>query len=789
VLDEASYATILLSDDFLCVHSGVAVQYAHSLPERDEANWELLSKHLEEVGARAAEFAAFFGAEEIARAAGLLHDIGKCSDQYQKYIRGKGSSPDHSTAGAQVAVRRYATDDQAVFGRLIAFAVAGHHAGLADGTGNNAASLDARLAKAVPHYDGWEAQTHGLSERLRARLPFKPARKSDPGYSLAFLGRMLFSCLVDADFLATERFYAQATGEAIQRGGHASLSVLQARLKEYMAGLIKKAEPGPIDGLRADILAHARAKAALPPGLFTMTVPTGGGKTLASLAFAFDHAAQHGLERIIYVIPYTSIIEQTARVFREALGEDNVLEHHGNVDWGRPLREDPGRADDEGPAGFQKLLRAAENWDVPVVVTTAVQFFESLHAARPSRCRKLHNLPRSVVILDEAQTLPVHLLRPCMAAIDELAANYGASVVLCTATQPALKRQDGFAGGLDIPEDRELAPNPEELYRRLRRVKVEYAGCVPDAVIVARFAETERMLCIVNSRKHAQVLFGMISRLSGACHLTTLMCPLHRRAMLADIRTALAAERPVRLVATSLVEAGVDLDFPEVWRAETGLDSLAQAAGRCNREGKLPVGRTVLFEAADHKLPLVFRQPVDAMKDALRHHGDDPLGLEAVRQYFRTLYWAKGEDALDAAKLAGERYPILAAVKESFDARSRKLDTPFASIAAAFHIIEDTMDPVIVPWRGGRDPDEVPQLLAALRFAARPPGAVLRRLQQFTVSVPMRARLALIASGAVQPVSPDYGDRFVTLVADSLYSDQIGLSLDPFGMSVEAGFM
>lgn len=765
------------------------MQYAHSLRERDEADWELLSVHLAEVGDRAAEFAARFGAEEIARAAGLLHDIGKCSDQYQKYIRGMAPSPDHSTAGAQVAVRRYAAPDQSVFGRLIAFAVAGHHAGLADGTGNNATTLDARLTKAVPHYDGWEAQTRGLSEQLKARLPFKSGRKSDAGYSLAFLCRMLFSCLVDADFLATERFYAQAAGERIRRGGHAPLSVLQARLNEYMTCVIKKAEPGPIDGLRADILAHACGKAALAPGLFTMTVPTGGGKTLASLDFALEHAVQHGLERIIYVIPYTSIIEQTARVFREALGDENVLEHHGNVDWERPSREDPGRADDEGPTGLQKLRRAAENWDVPVVVTTAVQFFESLHAARPSRCRKLHNIAHSVVILDEAQTLPVHLLRPCIAAIDELTANYGASVVLCTATQPALKRQDSFTGGLDIPEDRELAPNPQELYRSLRRVKVEYAGCVPDAVIAARFAETERMLCIVNSRKHAQVLFGMISGLSGARHLTTLMCPLHRRAMLADIRTALAAEGPVRLVATSLIEAGVDLDFPEVWRAETGLDSLAQAAGRCNREGKLPVGRTVLFEAADHKLPPVFRQPVDAMKDALRHYGEDPLGLEAVREYYRTLYWAKGDDALDAAKLDGERYPIIAAVKESFDARSLKLDTPFASIAAAFHIIEDAMDPVIVPWRGGSDPDEVPKLLAALRLAARPPGVVLRRLQQFTVSVPMRARLAMIASGAVQPVSPDYGDRFVALVADSLYNDQTGLSLDPFAMTVESGFM
>lgn len=767
----------------------VVVQYAHSLPGHEESYWELLSVHLAEVGARAAEFAARFGTEEIARAAGLLHDIGKCSNQYQQYIRGRSPSPDHSTAGAQVAAQRYTAPDQVLYGRLIAFAVAGHHSGLADGIGSSAATLSARLAKEVPRYAGWEDHAKGLSGRLTARLPSKPGRKSDPAYSLAFLGRMIFSCLVDADFLATEGFYARAARERIERGRHASLSVLQGRLNEYLARLVRKAEPGPIDGLRAHILTHARAKSALGPGLFTLTVPTGGGKTLASLAFALDHAVRHELERIVYVIPYTSIIEQTAGVFREALGEADVLEHHGNVDWEQAPLGNQGSADDEDPTGMHKLRRAAENWDVPVIVTTAVQFFESLYAARPSRCRRLHNLARSIVILDEAQTLPIHLMRPCLAAIDELGANYGASVVLCTATQPALKRRDGFEGGLDIPDDRELAPNPEGLYRQLKRVMVEQAGSMCDTAIAARFAEAERMLCIVNSRKHAQALFGLISELSGAHHLSTLMCPAHRRAALAEIRAALAAKRPVRLVATSLIEAGVDLDFPEVWRAEAGLDSLAQAAGRCNREGLLAMGRMVVFRAADHKLPSMFRQTVDAMQEAFRHHGNDPLGLEAVRRYFRTLYWAKGEDALDAGKLDGERYPILAAIREAFDARTRRLDTPFASIAAAFRLIEDTMDPVIVPWHRGIDPGEVPQLLAALRSAPRPPGGVLRRLQQFTVSIPERARLAMLASGAVQPVSADYGDRFVVLVADSLYSDQIGLSLDPFGMNIEAGIM
>ncbi len=769
---------------------GRSLRHAHSLPGRSEDGWEPLSDHLVDVGAGAAAFAAPFGAEQVARAAGLLHDIGKCSAEYQAYIRDEGPSPDHSTAGAKEAIHRYRGGGQDIYGRLIAFAVAGHHAGLADGAGTGAASLDSRLNKTVPAYEGWKDEVVGLPETLSTGLKLKPG--ASHGYSLALLGRMLFSCLVDADFLATEKFYAKSRDEEAERGGHATLGTLRERLDRHLAALAGDATDTALNRLRAEILAHARDKASCDPGLFTMTVPTGGGKTLAGLAFALDHAIRHGLSRVIYVIPYTSIIEQTADIFRAVLGDKDVLEHHGNIDWERPPGGSVGAADDEGDDGWRKLRRASENWDVPVVVTTAVQFFESLHAARTSRCRKLHNLARSVVILDEAQTLPVPLLRPCMAAIDELAANYGASIVLCTATQPALKReQDGFRNGLTISDDRELAPDPDRLYEQLRRVTVEHRGAVTDAEIAARFGEAARMLCIVNSRSHAQALFALIADLPGARHLTTLMCPAHRRQVLKEVREELKAGRPARIVSTSLIEAGVDIDLPEVWRAETGLDSIAQAAGRCNREGAAEPGRVVVFAAADHKLPAIFRQQVDAMKEALRHHAGDPLGLDAVRRYFRTLYWQKGEAALDAAKLEGETYPILAALHASFN--GRKLDTPYDSIARAFRMIDDVMDPVIVPWRGGGDPGEADRLLAELRGRAahggRPPGAILRKLQQFTVSIPSKSRAAMLTSGAVQAVAREYGDRFVRLEWAKLYGERTGLALDQFAGAGDAIFL
>lgn len=741
--------------------------FAHSITGLARDRWEPLSVHARQVGDTAARFAAAFGAEGAAAVAGYLHDIGKVSAAFQAYIAGDGPSPDHSTAGAVVADGLHLAGGERLIARLIAFAVAGHHAGLADGV-----ALEARLTRALEPYAGWEQVVPPLPTRIAPALP--GSSRNDPAYRLAFLGRMLFSCLVDADFLETEQFYAQANGDVAARGGHAPLTALRDRLNAYMAPLAARA--GALNARRAAILAHARDKSALPPGLFTMTVPTGGGKTLASLAFALDHAIRHGLSRVIYVVPYTSIIEQTAGIFRAALGDADVLEHHGTVDW------DSAETDADGREALSKLRRASENWDVPVVVTTAVQFFESLHANRTSRCRKLHNLANSVIVLDEAQTLPVPLLRPCLAAIEELAASYRASVVLCTATQPALRSQDGFKDGLDIPAERELAPDPQGLYEALRRVTVEHVGTVADADIAARFAAQDRMLCIVNSRKHAQVLYGLIENLPGARHLTTLMCPAHRRKVLAEIRAELNAGRPVRLVSTSLIEAGVDVDFPEVWRAENGLDTIAQAAGRCNREGAPTPGRTVIFAAADHKQPAMFNQQVAAMKAALRQHADDPLGLAAVRTYFRELYWSKGEAQLDAATIQGKPWPILPAIKESLSLHDLRFTPPYASVAQAFRMIDDIGHPVIVPWRGGDDPDVVARLVATLETAPVPPGAVLRRLQQYTVSIPQAAYRAMLNEAAVQPIGGDrYGERFM-LVQDIVpYSEATGLALDPFG--------
>lgn len=760
--------------------------YAHSVPDQDTDAWEPLSNHLAAVAARAAGFAGWFGFTEPARAAGLLHDIGKAAPGFQAYICGRGSSPDHSTAGAILAVERYGKG----IGKLLAFGIAGHHAGLANGSRSG-------------------RQTSSLKDRLKAGMRVEPPTgidlpaaeavavpfEGDDGspFRRAFLARMLFSCLVDADFLETERFYLEAHGESPDRGCDVTLETLRGRLANHMATVRAGAEPGEVNALRAHVLDTVMGRAALPPGLFTLTVPTGGGKTLASLAFALEHAVRHGMRRVIHVIPFTSIVEQTADVFRRALEDDDaILEHHSAFDP-EPARGTGKGADDEAADGLRKLRQAAENWDRPVVVTTAVQFFESLFAARTGRCRKLHNIARSVIVLDEAQTLPLKVLRPCLEALTALAAGYGCSVVLCTATQPAVRVEDGLKDGLSAV--RELAPEPRDLYVRLKRVTVRRSEA-PLSVqeLAERMAGEPRILTIVNNRRHARDLFRALDGRDGVRVLTTALCAAHRRAVLAGVREDLRHDRPVRLIATSLVEAGVDLDFPVVYRAMAGLDSIAQAAGRCNRNGRLgrEGGRVFVFSPADsdaHKPPPELSQFAEVAAEVLRTHGTDPLGLDTVTAYFADLYWQRelggdwraGTSCLDEA-LVGDRKGILAALLES----GRSLDFPFADISDAFRIIDDTQRPVIVPY--APKAADIAELLDALRHAPYP-GSIARALQPYTVQIPRSACKRLLEARAAKPVSPEkFGDQFLALDNPDLYDARSGLDWDdPYFRRVEGG--
>lgn len=724
--------------------------FAHSTRNPDQSDWQRLSDHLTGTGRLAQAAAEHFGAGALGNAAGLLHDLGKYTREFQMRLTGEFPRMDHSTWGARIACERYGP-----LGQLLAYGIAGHHAGLANGNvGALRRALQERLNN-PPEYEllsDWEGQI-SLPVCDGMGLPMK-LRKERVQFQQSFLGRMLFSCLVDADFIDTDEFYRRVEGLPPRDCGvePPRLEQLRDRLDSHLTGFSADTH---VNRLRASILAHVRGNAELEPGLFSLTVPTGGGKTLASLAFALDHAIRHGLRRVIYVIPFTSIVEQNAAVFRNALGELGdaaVLEHHSAF-------IDDGNASE----AKDKLHLAMENWDAPIVVTTAVQFFESLFADRPSRCRKLHNITESVVILDEAQTLPLKLLRPCVTALDELALNYRTSIVLCTATQPALNADDGFHDGLKGV--RELAPDPPNLYRRLKRVQVRHAGQLDDVVLTDHLRRREQVLCIVNNRRHARALFEAIAEQPGARHLTTLMCAKHRSKVLAEVRHRLQAGEPCRLVSTSLIEAGVDVDFPAVLRAEAGLDSIAQAAGRCNREGRRTsaASEVLVFATAndDWAPPPELKQFAQVFREIQRGHREDLLALEAVRKYFQHLYWQKGAQELDAHDLLG----LL---------RDSRLDSlPFETLAAKFRIIESAMLPVIVPY------DE--QARRALRDleSDKPVGAIARQLQPYLVQLPRQGYDALYRAHAIQPVAQKrLGDQFMELVNPDLYDCRFGLHWD-----------
>ena len=410
---------------------------------------------------------------------------------------------------------------------------------------------------------------------------------------------MLFSCLVDADYQDTQNFMEGPP----PRGGYSTPAALLEKLQQYIQPWWDARTE--LNRKRCEILQTCLdAGPACPDGPYTLTVPTGGGKTVASLAFALTHAAARGKDRVIYVIPYTSIIDQTAEVFQKILGPENVVEHHAGVETSVP----EGDAD---PALYRKAL-ATENWDAPVIVTTAVQFFESLYGSRPARCRKLHNIANSVVVFDEAQTLPVPHLRPCVAAIGQLVQYYGVTAVLCTATQPALQPLFAeLAPGLAL---RELRPDTAGMESVFRRTTLAMAGELSEEALTAQLNAAPQALCVVNRRATAQKLYAALAEEGRYC-LTTLLCPADRKRLLREIRARLQAGLPCRVVSTSLIEAGVDVDFPAVWREEAGLDSILQAAGRCNREGR---------RAADSSPVTVFRlqgQRVPAMIRPQRGRG------------------------------------------------------------------------------------------------------------------------------------------------------------------------
>ena len=672
--------------------------FAHSKDGVPLKSWQPLQEHLENVSHMAAGFAGAFQAQDWGRIAGLWHDLGKGTLPWQAYLRHANGLVDEFAEFYEGHVVHAIVGAQSLFelsreaGKLLAYCIAGHHGGMPNWNDEPSRALESNLKKPIP-----EINYSIPIPEVPFSLPIKIEGRRF-GFQLQFFVRMLFSCLVDADFLDTEASLSEEKSSL--RTGYPILSELSDRFWENFNTLRCSADSKlAVNQNRESVLGDCLRAAEQEPGLFSLTVPTGGGKTLASLAFALKHAKKYSKRRIIYVIPFTSIIEQNARVFKKMLGDDAVLEHHCNFfpndpDW--------------------KSKLASENWDVPLVVTTNVQFFDSFYANKPSKCRKLHNVADSVVIFDEVQAIPVEKLVPCLEVIKELSVNYGVTSVLCTATQPAIEYSDKFVSGLK--NVREIVGDVPKLFLSLKRTEEFYIGELTEQEIADKLAQYEQVLCIVNTRQQALDIYKALPESDYTIHLSALMYPAHRSVKLDEIRERLDNNQPCRVVSTQLIEAGVDVDFPAVFRVVSGIDSIAQAAGRCNRNGLHEQPCNVfIFDLPETSSVSFFKQAAQSAAKLFDSYSGQLTSPECVTKYFEDYFW-KNQQRMDSDGV----------VERCMTAQSGNIQ--FRELAE-FKMIRSASIPIIIAL----EPESI-ELIQELDFAEYK-GVILRKLQRYVVQI------------------------------------------------------
>ncbi|MWV55042.1 CRISPR-associated helicase Cas3' [Chlorobium phaeovibrioides] len=653
---------------------------------------------------------------------------------------------DHSSAGALHAVNK-----NGQVGRILAYLIAGHHAGLPNWTyePHGGGALSDRLSTIENLYAALEGKPPEelLAKQLPTSIPCGSGFRDN--YEAVHLWvRMLYSCLVDADFLDTESFMApEKTKERHQEW---TLDKLKPLFDKHIDQLQQVANATPVNTNRKAILEECKNKASLAPGVFSLTVPTGGGKTLSSMAFALEHAIKYKKKRVIIAIPYTSIIEQTAAIFRKIFGSDAVLEHHSNLD---PDRE------------TQSARLSSENWDAPIIVTTNVQLFESLFAARSSSCRKLHNLVNSVIILDEAQTLPTGFLQPILSSLKVLTEYFKASLLLCTATQPILTERigsdDNILNGFKAGSVREIISNPNTLFEIFQRVKV-YGPKSREKLqweeVKDQLCQHPQVLCIVNTRKDCSELHQLMPE--GTVHLSALMCPEHRSEVIAAVKEQLMTNQPIRVISTQLLEAGVDIDFPVVYRAFSGLDSIAQAAGRCNREGLLDYGHVTVFNPPTPSPKGIMLKAEQAAQEVFNSNPKLAASLMPgafqcyFRAYFNSLNNFDEQSIMDL--LAGT------------DAREFKLQ--FRTAAQRFKLINNAHQHGVIVKYQSQHHDST-QLIKQLRDAG-PSRYLMRRLQRFSVNVYQNDLQEMQRNGVVENI-----EGLWVQTAETLYNKVFGLDV------------
>ena len=706
----------------------------------------LLNDHLQSTGELSYKFSEKFHSGDVGKTLGALHDLGKGREDWQVYFRKKTGYDNHGRVENKVRTvehsiygAKYAIENFSLLGEILSYSIAGHHSGLPDWSSEETgrASLKYRLSKPVDIH----SVKSGLINNLNLPKTLSAPRKFERYLDLSLWIRMLFSSLVDADFLDTESYMNPKKTQL--RANNANLAELLDHFDKYIQGKEENSSDILVNRMRREVRRKCVDSADSPMGVFSLTVPTGGGKTLSSLAFALNHAVKHNLDRIIYVIPFTSIIEQNADVFRNAIGKDNVVEHHSNIS-------------EENENDRTKL--ASENWDAPVIVTTSVQFFESLFASRPSRCRKLHNIVNSVIILDEAQLLPVDYLEPILKTMKLLVKYYNVSIVLSTATQPALKEHeiagDVFPGFESITEI--MGDKVSEFYDKLDRVVVHLPEDLNSPKQWKELSEEliryPQVLCIVSDRKSCRELYHLMPE--GTVHLSALMCGAHRSRKIKEIKDKLDKHEPVRVISTQLIEAGVDIDFPVVYRSLAGLDSIAQAAGRCNREGlgEEP-GQVFVFKSPRRTPAGILRKAEATLQDIISDIRPNLFDSSSFERFFSELYWKA--NSLDSEKI--------------MELLSKNLNISFKTASNRFKIIDDSIQKTILVRYG----DESEQLIEDLRYSEHN-RTLMRKLQRYAVNIYNKEFEDLLGKGLIEEIK----EGVYALSSGLNYSDEIGLILD-----------
>ncbi|MFA5518103.1 MAG: CRISPR-associated helicase Cas3' [Spirochaetota bacterium] len=762
----------------------------------DNGNWvtHSLKQHLSKTSKLSGEFAKIFGSKDWAELAGYWHDLGKFLPEWQKYIRKTtgydidahieilAGRPNHSTSGAVLSFQKFMRvmnnpEYGQAIGRILCYIIAGHHAGLPDwypdyagGDLQNRIFLNNELRlDELNKIKNIDESSEFIKKPLPSTPPVGIQKGKDRNEVFQLWIRMLFSCLVDADYLNTESFMKPQQSEL--RGNYPSIKELKERFDRFIKYKQKSSENNKINRQRNSILSSCREKASLAPGFFSLNVPTGGGKTLSSMAFALEHTLKHDKKRIIMAIPYTSIIEQTAKVYKYGadndeeikqninsgmilFGDEAVLEHHSNID---PDKET-----------YASSL-ATENWDAPIIITTNVQLFESLLASKPSDCRKLHNIINSVIILDEAQMLPPEYLKPIISTLRVLVEFFGVTVILCTATQPALEGKIGsqlaaFEGLNDV---KPIIEKPEVLAEDFKRVaiKIPLDLSVRSSwdEIASELINHEQIICIVNKRSDCRELHSLMPE--GTIHLSALMCGEERSQIISQIKSNLKNNKPVRVISTQLVEAGVDIDFPVVYRALAGMDSIAQAAGRCNREGKLntkgKLGHVVVFNPPKAAPAGLLRKGEDASKNILRLKNEISLTPKLFKEYFTAFYSSVND--FDKPEFSEKL------VKESGDFKFQ-----FRTFAQNFKLIDDQKQKGIIVWYKSERLNSQ-DLIRELRVVG-PDYKLLRRLQRFAVNVPVIIFNKLMEDGFISDIETH---GYAVQERAELYRSGSGLIYDP----------